>query len=104
MALAGGDFQTAVFEDIQLGEPAIGAPCAPEPAGLISLRTLEGAWLTLHFDTPPVGQWGEGLADPCSCDGCASAWTAGHRLGEVCVDTSPLLAWERSPWGNGAGR
>lgn len=103
VALTEGDFQAAVFEDIQLGDSEIGAPCTREPAGLVSLRTLEGTWLTLYFEGPPVERWGDGIEDPDSCDGCASVWTSGTRLGEVCVDTSSLLAWEGSPWETAAG-
>ena len=32
------------------------------------------------------------------CDGCGIAFYKDEELGEVCIDTSGLLAWEEQPW------
>ena len=46
--------------------------------GTIDMRDPSGSWHTLTFDG--------------SCDGCAEAtWVDGRSIGEVCIDTSPIL-------------
>jgi hypothetical protein len=91
-----GPVSAVVFDDIQLGNAAAGSPCPDEPSGLISVRSADGTWFELYFDGVPFDRWEDGEVS--ECDGCATAWAKGMEVGEVCIDTSILTAWEGAPW------
>ncbi len=70
----------------------IGYPCEEEPLGALAVRDAQGRWLDVAFDVSDA--WvltGE-------CDGCGLATYNGEPVGEVCIDTEPLLDWEGTPW------
>lgn len=73
-------------------QASFGWPCA-EPAGAVSVRDADGAWVDVVFDVDPDTWQATG-----DCDGCGGAWHGDEYLGEVCVDPSPLLEWESTPW------
>lgn len=85
-----GPVSVVVMDDIQAGNAASGSPCPDEPAGVISVRVENGTWVELYFDGLPFEQWSAGEVR--DCDGCATAWTKGIEVGEVCVDTSALTS------------
>lgn len=91
-----GPVTAVVFDEIQLGNAAAGSPCPVEPSGLVSVRAQDGTWSELYFDGVPFDRWGSG--ETSGCDGCATAWTKGVQIGEVCIDTDVLVNWEGSPW------
>jgi hypothetical protein len=95
-SLDAGPITAVVFEDVQAGNAAAGAPCPAEPAGLISVRAEDGTWFELYFDGVPFDQWG--TTEPTDCDGCASVWAKGSEVGEVCLDPSVLTDWGTAPW------
>ena len=69
--------------------------CATEPAGVLSVRDTDGGWYDVIFDGAAAV---ETAVDPDACDGCGAAWFGGDALGQVCVDFTPLIDWEDSPW------
>lgn len=92
----GGTYVAASFTNFKLGSAESGWLCEGEPSGSLSMRTEDGDWLTLFFETPDAQ--GSLPKDPSACDGCGTVGFEGERLGEVCLDLSPLLAWEDAPW------
>ncbi len=88
----GGD--TVVFDSITLIEAALGAACAIEPSGGMSVLDADGRWIDLLFD----GSSDVTAPATSACDGCATAWYRGVALGQVCVDFGYLTDWSESPW------
>lgn len=72
--------------------------CAVEPSGVVSLRQTDGQWWDIHFDGPTEQQDAE-VPDDDDCDGCGRAFFRGQEWGTVCLDFTPLLDWDVSPWG-----
>jgi len=83
-------FTAASLQGVSLAADASGG-CTTEPEGSFSLRDSSGNWYTLTLD---------GTGDPSTpaCDGCGELTWRGEDLGTVCLDLSPLLSWEESPW------
>lgn len=95
----GGAVETVAFEDIVLADETAGSPCAAEPAGSLSLRDADGAWIDVLFDLSYDESTGFALRDPAACDGCGGAWYQGESLGQLCLDWPGLLAWgDGGPW------
>ena len=80
------------FDSVITYSTAIGYPCWKEPHGTISVRDAYGRWVDVTFDVNM--DWvleGE-------CDGCGRALFNGVDVGEICIDTAPMLDWRDSPW------
>ena len=80
------------FDGLITYAAAIGYPCWQEPHGTLSIRDAYGRWVDVTFDVNM--DWvleGE-------CDGCGRALFNGDPIGEVCIDTAPMLDWRESPW------
>lgn len=71
---------------------AVGYPCWKEPLGALSVRDAHGRWVEVEFDVNDNWQL-EG-----ECDGCGRALYNGEEVGELCIDTAPLLDWRETPW------
>jgi len=74
----------------------LGAACATEPGGTISVRDPEAIWYDVAFDGPTSD--GESLGDASRCDGCGDVIVEGEVIGSVCPDFSTWMSWESSPW------
>lgn len=83
----------AELHGVTLSDRATGWPCPEEPAGAISVRTPDGAWWDVWFDVDAETWTLTG-----DCDGCGTVTANGATVGTACVDASPLLDWEESPW------
>jgi hypothetical protein len=87
--------EAASFSALEFGDALIGASCTAEPAGAVAVRMSDGSWYDVLFD----GSFDSTLpTDPADCDGCGRAFYEGERMGDVCIDPSPLLAWTEAPW------
>jgi len=85
--------QIAELDRVTLSDRATGWPCPEEPGGAMAVRTADGAWWDVQFDVD-VDTW-QLTGD---CDGCGTVSANGVVVGTACVDASPLLDWEESPW------
>jgi hypothetical protein len=79
-----------------LESEGLGAACAAEPGGTISVRDSNAIWYDVAFDGPTSD--GTFLGDASRCDGCGDVTVEGEVLGSVCPDFSDWLSWESSPW------
>lgn len=94
-----GAYSSVSFDQVLAASEGVGAPCALEPSGTVSVRSAAGQWTEIVFDLPyDVETESFGEMDPADCDGCGHAWSYGAYVGEVCVDLAPLLDWDGSPW------
>ncbi|MEL6346857.1 MAG: hypothetical protein AAFV53_27335 [Myxococcota bacterium] len=94
-AVLKGDVTAVSFENLLMYTYAPGFyPCREEPAGALSFRDAEGRWFEVTFDIDDnreVMPGGE-------CDGCGMATHHGEVIGQLCIDASPLVSWEGTPW------
>jgi hypothetical protein len=74
----------------------LGAECAKEPGGTLSVRDPNGIWYDVAFDGPTAD--GKSLGDASRCDGCGDVTVEGEVIGSVCPDFSTWMSWESSPW------
>lgn len=80
------------FTNLLVLDELFGHPCPQEPMGSLSVRTTEGVWLDVEFDVSQ--DWAlTGI-----CDGCGVATTQMGDTYDFCVDVSPLVDWEETPW------
>jgi hypothetical protein len=92
IALPGPNIFALFLDEVSIYDEAAGFPCAEEPHGRMEIRTAEGYWLDLEFDVDENWQLtGE-------CDGCGMLSGPDGLLGEICIDTSPMLDWGDRPW------
>ena len=70
-------------------------PCA-EPYGSMGVRDNAGSWYTIEFDV--VYENDAFSAPDGTCDGCGTVSHEGDVLGEVCIDPTPVIDWESTPW------
>ena len=86
----------AQFNDLTLYTPYPGVyPCA-EPSGSMGVRDTAGNWYSIEFDVVLEGE--TYTAPDGTCDGCATVFHGEEALGEVCIDPTPVIAWENTPW------
>ncbi|MCB9761626.1 MAG: hypothetical protein H6739_17410 [Alphaproteobacteria bacterium] len=86
---------TVVMDGVSIFQEGLASMCPIEPSGTISVRDPSGNWYDVIFDGPTE----PGAAiDTSACDGCGAVFYRGERLGDACVDFSPLLDWEEQPW------
>lgn len=94
-----GPLETVAFKDVLVADASAGNPCPEEPAGSLSLRDADGAWIDVIFDLSYDEQSGFTLTDPAACDGCGRTWYRGESLGATCLDWAALLEWgDAGPW------
>jgi hypothetical protein len=74
----------------------LGAACAAEPGGTISVRDPQAIWYDVAFDGATSD--GKSLGDASRCDGCGDVIVEGEVIGSVCPDFSTWMDWESSPW------
>ena len=68
--------------------------CAEEPAGGLSLHSIDMEWYEIRFH----GTGSQLQYDGDSCDGCGDAYHGGILVGTVCPDWSLWTSWKDRPW------
>ncbi|MFT5681615.1 MAG: hypothetical protein ACI8RZ_002521 [Myxococcota bacterium] len=95
-AVTSGDLSAVQLNDLIMYTPSPGIyPCA-EPSGSMGVRDAAGNWYTIEFDV--VAEGDTYTAPEGTCDGCATVFHEGDALGEVCIDPTPVIDWEITPW------
>lgn len=86
---AGTGYDLAVFDAATISDAGAGWVCPGEMDGTLSVHSVEGVWYEVLFTgSDPSG----------ACDQCGDVWHDGVGLGSACVDASPWLEWDGSPW------
>jgi hypothetical protein len=82
------------IESLIAASTNVGNSCEQEFIGSLRIRDAEGSWWDLSFDIDPeTWEIDDGL-----CDGCGTVSRAGETFGQVCVDATEVLQWEKRPW------
>ncbi|MDP6932103.1 MAG: hypothetical protein QGG40_04265 [Myxococcota bacterium] len=90
-----GEVTTVYLDEVLIVDELLGTNCEDEPSGTISVRDQDGYWYDVMFDGPTFEEF---EVDEETCDGCGSAWFRGEYVGDACVDFSPWLEWDGTPW------
>ena len=80
------------FSNMLTLDDLFGYPCPLEPTGILSVRSSGGVWIDVEFDVSQ--DW---ILNG-TCDGCGVATTHQGDAYDFCVDVSPLVNWESTPW------
>jgi hypothetical protein len=86
------------FDELRaVGNVSGSVECSIEPSGTISVRGNEGYWYDVVFDGLGSESSEEEVLAPEDCDGCGRLFFRGELLGDACVDTTSVLAWDETP-------